>query len=229
MRVCACLSLSVCECVCARVCQRERRRLWLILQQKPLRGEMEQTKQRQDGGKVPAASLIGSVLLTCVHTYADPDAYTHVQPLHSPLPSRAHAKENRGEVEDMLPPRHHPSSATMACSMCSRLVWSLKRNCLQECKKRKDRAWPKHTGKSILSACGLLFWVTWMRKTGGKRRRCGLSLYWASVQMHISFIHSASHFSFIQFQKYTKVKPSWEWQRGGLWRIVLGVSGSGRH
>lgn len=44
-------SLGVSVCVRACVCQREQRRLWLILQQKPLRGEMEPTKQRQDRGE----------------------------------------------------------------------------------------------------------------------------------------------------------------------------------
>lgn len=172
MCVCACLSYV---CVCACVCQREQPRLWLILQQKPLRGEMEQTKLRQEGGGTwCCADWLWFPTISHTRTHAHTHTYTHTYNLciHLPLPAHmlAREEEDRGEGENMLPPNPHPSSPTMDCSLCSRLVWSLNSICLHVWTKKRQSMTKTHWQINILYRDGsLLFWVTWKKMTGTKK------------------------------------------------------------
>lgn len=73
---------------------------------------MGQTKQRQEGWKVPGVALIGFALPTCTRTHARSDLRTHVQPLHSPPPCpymSFREGEEREVGRNMLSPNPHPS------------------------------------------------------------------------------------------------------------------------
>lgn len=205
MRVCACLSPSVCACV--RVCMSERtaQAVTYTAAETTEGGDGADQTKTGGGGRYLVLlwlALPSSHAYTQAHTRTHAHTHTHGQPLHSPPPclhicwSVKGRRERRGG--NMLSPNPHPSSPTMDCSPCSRLVWSLKRICLHVWKKNKKKQSMTKTHRQINILCSdgsLLFWVTWKRTTEAKNKK----IWNKSLEHHYPMctFHSVSQ-SFIQ-------------------------------
>lgn len=186
MRVCACLSPSVCACV--RVCMSERtaQAVTYTAAETTEGGDGADQTKTGGGGEVPGAALIGSALFTRVHTgtHSSTRAHTHTANLCIHLPPACtyvgpwRGGERGGEgiccLQTLTPPPQRWTAPRAA-------DWSDRsKESAYMCgkKTKKNRAWPKHTGKSIFSAVMEACYSEWHERERQRQkiRRFGINL-----------------------------------------------------